>query len=83
MDIILSKHTASITELKRNPNAILQAAEGETVAILNHNKPLAYLIPAEQYQLLLNVLEDKTLNAIADQRINDGTDPIKVEIDDL
>jgi antitoxin StbD len=83
MDTILSKYTASITELKRNPNAILQEADGETVAILNHNKPLAYLIPAQQYQLLLSVLEDKALNEIAEQRIHDGSDLIKIDLDEL
>ena len=56
-DIFASK-TVSVTELKRSYGAILKEAEDEVVAVLNNNKPEAYLVPAEAYQRLLERLED-------------------------
>ncbi len=40
---ILSNYVTSITELKKNPTAIIENSEGSPVAILNHNTPAAYI----------------------------------------
>jgi len=32
--------SVNITELKRNPSAVIEAADGESVAVLVHNKPV-------------------------------------------
>jgi antitoxin StbD len=48
----------SITDLKRNFSSILSCSEGEPIAVLNHNKPEAYLVPAEYYEKLIERLED-------------------------
>ena len=56
MEAILSNASVSITELKRNPSAVIEAADGESVAVLVHNKPSAYLVPAETYQRLMERL---------------------------
>lgn len=58
MDSILSKNSISVTELKRNYASILAQADDEPVAVLNHNRPEAYLVPAAYYERLLNLLED-------------------------
>lgn len=79
MQRIHASHSASITELKKNPSSLLSSAKGEPIAILNHNKPMAYLIPAERYELILKLLEDHNLNQIADARMNDGDDFIEVD----
>lgn len=57
MERILSDSSVSITELKRNPRAIIDAAGDKAVAVLVHNKPSAYLVPASAYQRLLDRLE--------------------------
>jgi antitoxin StbD len=44
MEKILSSRSVSISELKRSPSAVLATANNEPLAILNHNKPAAYLI---------------------------------------
>jgi len=44
---ILANSPASISELKKNPIAIVSAGEGFPVAILNHDRPAFYCIPAE------------------------------------
>ncbi len=39
---ILTSRIASISELKKNPMAVLAQGEGESVAILNRNKSAFY-----------------------------------------
>jgi antitoxin StbD len=58
MDTVLADMTASVTELKRNFSGILKAADDGPVAILNHNRPEAYLLPAAHYEKLMDYLED-------------------------
>lgn len=78
---ILTKTTASISDLKKNPMHVLEEAEGSTVAILNRNKPVFYCVPVDDYELMMEQLENAALNAIADSR--EGQKRIKVNIDDL
>src|SRR3546814_20963767 len=61
MEAILADVSISITELKRNPSAVIEAADGESVAVLVHNKPSAYLVPAATYKRLMARLEDPEL----------------------
>ena len=49
MDTIYSNMTVSVTELKRNFAEIIREADDSPVAILNHNRPEAYLLPAAHY----------------------------------
>ena len=57
MTRILADYTASISELKKSPSTIIENAGDSIVAILNHNRPSAYLIPAKQYEHLIAELE--------------------------
>ena len=70
-----------ITELKRNPSAVIEAADGESVAVLVHNKPSAYLVPAETYKRLLDRLEDLELAELVRLRATERR--IKVKLDEL
>ncbi len=83
MKQVLSDLSASITELKKNPSALLKQASGEPVVILNHNKPTAYLIPAKAYEALMDRLEDLELGAIVRQRAVEKPDAIEVDLDEL
>lgn len=68
MEPILAGASVSITELKRNPSAVIEAADGESVAVLVHNRPSAYLVPAAAYKRLLDRIEDLELAEIARAR---------------
>lgn len=70
-----------ISDLKRNPTAVLARTEGAPVAILNHNRVVAYLVPAEAYEAIMDRLEDAELNAIADAR--EGQPIVMVSPDEL
>jgi antitoxin StbD len=58
MDAVLSHFAVSVTELKRNYADILKQADDAPVAVLNHNRPEAYLLPASHYERLMAYLED-------------------------
>lgn len=72
---------ATLSELKRNPMATVAAGEGSAVAIMNRNEPAFYCIPAEEYDALLERLEDLELNAVADARA--GEPVRKVSLDEI
>ena len=83
MKSILATCSASISELKRNPSALIDQSGGEPIAILNHNKPTAYLIPAETYEELLESIEDYQLGIIVKERQNEKISAVEVNIDTL
>ena len=83
MKQVLSNCSASISELKKNPTALLNEAEGAPIAILNHNVPTAYLIPAETYEWLMDKLEDAELAQIVTERIHEKDNAIEVNLDEL
>jgi antitoxin StbD len=73
--------SASISDLRKSPSAVLEAANGEAVAILNHNRVMAYMVPADTYEAILDRLDDLALVEIAKQRA--GEKGVPVDIDDL
>ena len=83
MSPILSPYSASISELKRNPSQLIERAGGEVVAILNHNKPTAYLIPAETFEWISNIIEDQELREIIEQREEEKAQAKEVCLDEL
>jgi antitoxin StbD len=83
MKPILAGLSASISELKKNPIALLQEAEGSPIIILSNDKPAAYLIPAETYEALLEQLEDYELGLLVKQRQDEKSQAITVSLDEL
>ncbi|MDO8737230.1 MAG: type II toxin-antitoxin system Phd/YefM family antitoxin [Thermoleophilia bacterium] len=83
MKSVLASRSASITELKKNPSALIEESEGEPIAILNHNSPTAYLIPAETYEMIMERLEDYQLGLIVQERQDEKIDAVEVDIDEL
>lgn len=69
MDALLAETSIGITELKKNPSAVIRNAGTETVVVLHHNKPFAYLVPARSYAALMSVLDDLQLLPVVQQRM--------------
>ena len=80
---VLADCSASISELKKNPTALLNEADGSAIAILNHNKPAAYLVPADTYEWLMELVDDYELAKVVDERRGDVSKAIEVNLDDL
>ncbi len=80
---VLADYSVSISELKKNPSALLNQAGGSPIAVLNHNKPAAYLIPAETYEWLMDLIDDYELAQVVEARRGDKDSAIEVSLDDL
>ena len=70
MDAVLSHFAVSVTELKRNYADILKQADDAPVAVLYHNRPEAYLLPAGHYERLMAHLEDLEDAKLVHERAN-------------
>ena len=81
LDPLLAGSSISISDLKKNPSAVIEAAEGFPVAVLNRNTPSAYLIPARAWEELVDRLEDLELAALV--RARSGEQPVEVGLDEL
>ena len=81
MEQVLAARSVSITELKRSPSAVLAQAGTEPVAVLNHNRPAAYLLAPEVYEALLDLVDDRDLAELVKERRNEPS--VRVRLDDL
>ena len=80
---IYAYYTVSITELKKNPQALINNAHGEAIAVLNRNKPTAYIVPVETYEKLMDVAEDLELGRIIEERKAEKADAVEASLDEL
>ncbi|MBB5346784.1 MAG: type II toxin-antitoxin system prevent-host-death family antitoxin [Desulfoprunum sp.] len=83
MESILANFSVSISELKKNPSALIEQSGGDPIAILNHNRPTAYLVPAETYEALLEQIENYQLGVIVNERQHEKDSAIEVSLDEL
>lgn len=81
LEALLADYGVSISDLKKNPSAVIAAAGGSPVAILNRNTPAAYLVPAAAWEAMLDRLDDIELARIVRER--EGEVGVEVAIDDL
>ena len=81
VNLILADSSASVSELKKNPMAVVKSGDGFPVAILNRNTPAFYCVPADAWELLMDKLEDIELSKLAEERMNDKS--FKVSLDEL
>ena len=83
MQSILADFSVSISELKKNPSALLTRASGSPIAVLNHNKPAAYLVPADTYEAMMAMMEDYELGKLVEERRAEQSQAIEVTLDEL
>lgn len=85
MEIAMQRVEASVavtvSDLKKSPTAIMNEAQGEAVAVLNHNRVMAYMVPADVYEAMLDRLDDIHLSEIIKSRADEQG--ISVDIYDL
>lgn len=83
MHTLYADLTVSITELKKNPSALLKAAQGQPIAVLNHNTPEAYLVPAKTFEAMMVALEEIELAEWATKGMKERDQAISVDVDAL
>jgi antitoxin StbD len=83
IETILAEATVGISDLKKNPAAVIAEAKIRQVAILNRNKPVAYMISPEIWAYLNDLLVDQRLERDAQAELDDPSGVgIEVNLDD-
>ena len=73
----------SVSDLKKNPSAVFAESVGQPVAVLNHNKVMAYMVPPKLYEDMLELIDDIKLARIVRERDADPAEPVFVNLDDI
>lgn len=71
----------SVSDLKRSPSHIMTASRGRPVAVLNHNRVMAYMLDPQVYAAMLERLDDWDLIEIIKSR--SGEVGVPVSLNDL
>jgi len=75
--------SASITDFKANPNAVMKQSEGEAIVVLKSNEPCFYAVPPKLFETMTEAMEDLALLMQANARLNDNKELVEVNLDDL
>ena len=80
---ILADVGVSITELKRNPAAVVAAARSQQVAILSRNRPVAYVVSPEVWDHIVDMFADQRMMREAQDALDgDLSDAIEIDLDE-
>lgn len=83
MQNIRADVAVSVSELKKNPSAVLSGANGLPVAVLNHNRVMGYMVPANVYEAMVERLDELELVHLVKERLDASETPVRVSLDDL
>ncbi|SDZ69067.1 type II toxin-antitoxin system Phd/YefM family antitoxin [Pseudomonas salomonii] len=83
MQNILADVAVSVSELKKNPSSVLSGANGQAVAVLNHNRVMGYMVPANVYEAMVERLDELELVQLVKARLDANETPVRVSLDDL
>ncbi|HEC56244.1 MAG TPA: antitoxin [Gammaproteobacteria bacterium] len=81
MQNVLADMAVSVSELKKNPSAVMSGAHGGPVAVLNHNRVMGYMVPAHVFEAMVERLDDLELAELIRSRSHET--PVPVSLDDL
>ncbi|MEQ1640341.1 MAG: antitoxin [Novosphingobium sp.] len=80
---VLADACVSISNLKTNPAGVIAEAQLRQVAILNRNKPVAYVIAPHVWEYLCDLVTEQRLIREAEEALEvGGGKDIKVNLDD-
>jgi antitoxin StbD len=83
MDTILSDHSISMSDFKKNPARIVRESGGSPVAVLSHNKPAFYMVSPELFEVLVEELADREIEDLARRRLKRKNTAVDVDIESL
>jgi antitoxin StbD len=78
---IFTEIVASISELKANPMKVVSSGNGMPIAVLNHNEPAFYCVPAAAYEAMMELLDDVELLKLVKERMDEPA--VRITLDDL
>jgi len=81
MDTIYADLSISMSEFKKNPAQVLRTAGEKPVAVLNHNKPVFYMVTPKIFEVFVEALIDRDLTEIVRHRLLQKDHAVEVDID--
>lgn len=80
---VLAEVAVSISDLKKNPAAVIAEAQQRQVAILNRNRPVAYVIAPHVWEYLCDLVTDqRMLREVDEELVKDDEQGIEVDLAD-
>lgn len=73
----------SISDLKNPPSSVLNDANGLPVAVLNHNRVMGYMVPANVYEAMVERLDELEFVQLVKARLDANETPVRVSLNDL
>ena len=80
---IMADVTVSISDLKKNPSAVVEEARRRQVAITSRNRAVAYVISPEVWDHIQDVFDEHNLAREFGDSLGDIKDAIPVSLEDL
>ena len=76
-------YSVAISELRKAPMKVIEAAGDEAVAVLNHNAPVAYVLSPKMMGDLLDLVADKLVEQRALNRMATKSKAKSISLADL
>lgn len=83
MERIHSLLTVSISEFKQNPGKVVEDAQGQSVAVLNHNRPAFYTVSPELMAQMAELYDERQLESLVRSRLKSVDRAVEVSLDEL
>lgn len=83
MERIHSLLTVSISEFKQNPGKVVEDAQGQPVAVLNHNRPAFYTVSPELMAQMAELYDERLLESLVRSRLKSVDRAVEVSLDEL
>ena len=83
MDTILSLHSIGISDLRDAPARAFEQAGDEAVVVLNHNRPVGYIVSSRLMARIMDQLADRVIIEKVRTRVASLDKARKITLDDL
>ncbi|MFZ2227622.1 MAG: type II toxin-antitoxin system Phd/YefM family antitoxin [Candidatus Nanopelagicaceae bacterium] len=83
MDRIMTELTTTISEFKKNPNAVVKKAKRKPFAVLTNNKPTFYVMSPELFDEIEEILWEIEITPLIKKRLASKEKHISVTLEEL
>jgi antitoxin StbD len=78
---ILAEVAVSISDLKKNPAAVIEEARKRQVAITSRNRAVAYVVSPEVWDHILDIFADRRLMREAEEALEEEGEDVVIDLD--